>query len=216
MKISVSTLNILKNFSKINPGITVQEGNVIKTISPSSNILAKATVETSFSKKFSIYNIDRFLATVSLFDDAEYDFKDSYVEVSSGDRKTKYVYAEESLIKKAPENIKFPEADVSFELTEDNLKAVEKAAAVLGLPNLVVSGKNGVLSVQAIDVKNDGGDCYELNIGETDKTFRAVFKVENIKVLPGSYKVDISSKGISRFTGSQAEYYIAVEQNSTF
>lgn len=216
MKISVSTLNILKNFSKINPSIIVSEGNVLKTISPSSNILAKATVETSFPKKFAIYNIDRFLATASLFDDAEYDFKDSFVEISSGDRKTKYVFAEESLIKKAPENIKFPEVDVAFELTEENLKNVEKAAAVLGLPNLVVLGKNGKLVVQAIDVKNDGGDAYEVAVGETDKSFRAVFKVENIKVLPGTYKVDISSKGISRFSGSLAEYYIAVEQNSTF
>jgi hypothetical protein len=216
MKISVSTLNILKNFSKINPSIVVSEGNVLRTISPSSNILAKATVETSFSKKFAIYSIDRFLATASLFDDAEYDFKDSFVEISSGDRKTKYVYAEESLIKKAPENIKFPAEDVSFELSEENLKSVEKAAAVLQLPNLVVTGKDDKLFVQAIDVKNDGGDCYEIAIGETDKTFRAVFKVENIKILPGAYKVDISSKGISRFSGSLAEYYIAVEQNSTF
>jgi len=53
-------------------------------------------------------------------------------------------------------------------------------------------------------------------IGETDKTFNAVFKAENLRIIPGEYDVKVSSKGISHFKGKEAEYWIAVEQHSTF
>ena len=46
--------------------------------------------------------------------------------------------------------------------------------------------------------------------------FKAIFKAENIKIIPGDYEVSISSKGISHFSGESVEYYIAVESNSTF
>ena len=44
MRVSTNTLNVLKNFAKINPSIVIAEGNVLKTISPSKTIMAKATV----------------------------------------------------------------------------------------------------------------------------------------------------------------------------
>ena len=56
----------------------------------------------------------------------------------------------------------------------------------------------------------------DLEIGESDRTFRAIYKAENIKVLPGDYKVDICSKGISKFYNDEVEYFITVEQSSTF
>ena len=54
MKISTNTVNILKNFAKINPSIFIQEGNTLKTMSPSKTIMAKATVDTEFPKRFAI------------------------------------------------------------------------------------------------------------------------------------------------------------------
>ena len=45
MKITTNTLNILKNFSKINPSILIQEGNTLRTISPNKTIMAKANVD---------------------------------------------------------------------------------------------------------------------------------------------------------------------------
>ena len=84
MKISTNTLNVLKNFAKINPSIVVQEGNVLKTISPSRTIMAKGTVDTTFDKKFAIYNLDRFISTVSLFNDPELKFGEKSVEIYDG------------------------------------------------------------------------------------------------------------------------------------
>ena len=217
MKISTNTLNVLKNFAKINPSIVVNQGNVLKTISPSKTIMAKATVETTFDKKFAIYNLDRFISTVSLFNDPELKFGDRSVEIYDGIKKSQYTYADESTITQAPDRqITLPSVDVSFRLAYENLKDVEKAAGVLGLPEIVVFGDGTNVFLQAADTKNPSGDVYSINIGETDKTFRAIFKFENIKILPQDYDVTISAKGISNFSAENTEYWIAVEQSSTF
>ena len=217
MKISTNTLNVMKNFAKINPSIVVQEGNVLKTISPSKTIMAKGKVDTEFSKKFAIYNLDRFISTVSLFNNPELKFGDKSVEIFDGNKKSQYTYADESSITQAPDKqINLPSVDVSFRLTNEHLKDVEKAAGVLGLPEIVIFGDGTNVFLQAADTKNPSGDVYSINIGDTDKTFRAIFKSENIKIIPDDYDVTISARGISHFAGKEVEYWIAVEQSSTF
>jgi len=217
MKIDANTINILKNFAKINPSILIQEGNTLKTISSSKTIMAKANVPTEFGKRFAIYNLDRFISTLSLFNEPDLNFNERYVDISDSNKTTHYTYADESTIVKVPEKeISLPFIDVSFRLTHDNLKDVERAAAVLQLPEIVVSGDGGKVYLQAADTKNPSGDVYSIAIGESDKTFKAVFKSENIKIIQGDYDVSICSKGISHFKGDTAEYWIAVESSSTF
>jgi len=217
MKIDTYTINVLKNFAKINPSIIIQEGNTLKTISPSKTIMAKAKVTTEFGNRFAIYNLDRFISTLSLFNDPELTFSDKFVDIADSDKKTHYTYADENSITKVPEKeINLPSVDVSFKLTDANLKDIQRALGVLGLPEIVVSGDGNDISLQAADTKNPSGDVYSINIGASDKVFKAIFKSENIKIIPGEYDVSISSRGISHFKGSEAEYWIAVEQTSTF
>jgi hypothetical protein len=217
MKISTNTLNVLRNFAKINPSIVIAEGNVLKTISTSKTIMAKATVETTFDKRFAIYNLDRFLSTLSLFAEPELVFENKSVTIFGNNKKSQYTYADESTVTKAPEKeIKLPSVDVTFNLTNDNLKDVEKAAGVLALPEISVVGDGTTVSLQAFDSKNPSGDVYSIEIGTTDKVFRAIFKSENIKIIPGDYQVSISSAGISHFSGKEADYWIAVEASSQF
>ena len=40
--------------------------------------MAKAIAPTSFDNRFAIYNLDRFISTLSLFNDPELIFKDKY------------------------------------------------------------------------------------------------------------------------------------------
>jgi|688.fasta_scaffold45994_6 hypothetical protein len=218
MKIDVDTVNVLKNFSKINSSIVVQEGNVLKTISPTKTIMAKANVKTDFPKRFAIYELDRFLATLSTFTDPELDFKNRHVDVKDNRRVTNYLYADESTVIKAPENeISLPTVDVKFTLINDDLKTIEKSSGILNLPDIVITGDGKNIYIQAADTKVSSGTTDSIEIGLTDKTFRAIFKAENInKIIPGDYDVSISSKGISRFVGNGVEYYIAVEATSTF
>jgi hypothetical protein len=144
-------------------------------------------------------------------------FGERFVTISDDNKTTNYVYADEATVAKAPEKeINLPSVDVTFRLTNDNLQDVEKAAGVLQLPEIVVSGDGSKVYLQAADTKNPSGDIYSVIIGETDKVFKAIFKSENIKIIPGEYEVSICSRGISLFKGDEAEYWIAVESHSTF
>lgn len=217
MKIDTNTINVMKNFAKINPSIVVPEGNVLKTISPNKTIMAKAKVNTDFNQRFAIYNLDQFIALYSTFSDPNLTFNEKTVTFSEDNRKSHFIYADESVVTKAPEkDINMPSVDVTFRLTDKDLRDVEKAAGILGLPELAVIGDGSSVSLVAVDSKNDTSNDYAVEIGNTDKVFRAVFKVENIKIIPGDYDVSISARGLSHFAGKDVEYYIAVEQNSTF
>jgi hypothetical protein len=217
MKIDTNTINVLKNFAKVNPSIVFPEGNVLKTISPSKTIMAKSEVTTHFEKRFAIYNLDRFLSTLSLFNDPELDFRERFVEISDVNSKIRYTYADESTITKAPDKeINLPSIDVTFTLSNENLKSVEKGAGILQLPEIIVVGDGSTISLQAADSKNPTSDVFSIEIGSTDKVFKVIFKSENIKIIPGEYTVSISARGISHFAGKEAEYWIAVEQSSTF
>jgi len=217
MKIDNATIGVLRNFAKISPSIIVQEGNVLKTMSPTKTIMAKATVPTNFDKKFAIYNLDRFISTISLFNNPDFKFEDNHVKITDENRETKLLYSDENTITKLPEKeIKLPSVDVSFVLTNENLKLAEKAAGVMQLPEFMVVGDGVNIYLQVGDSKNPNGDNFSIQIGDTDKMFKAIFKFENIKIIPGEYAVKLSSKGISHFLGNEAEYWIVIEQHSTF
>lgn len=217
MKIDTDTVNVLKNFAKINPSILVQEGNVLKTISPTKTIMARAEVTTDFPQRFAIYNLDQFIALYSSFTDPNLKFSDKSITFSEDKLKSNFIYADENTVTKAPDKeINLPTVDVKFHLTDKNLRDIERGAGILGLPELAVIGDGKVVSLVALDSKNPTSSDYAVEIGETDKVFKAVFKVENIKIIPGDYEVSISSRGISHFVGRGVEYYIAVESNSTF
>lgn len=217
MKIDKNTLVVLKNFSKINPSIIVNEGNTLKTVSTSKTIMGKAVVSTMFEKKFAIYNLDRFLSTLNLFNEPELTFHEKFVQIDDSNRSVNYTYADESVIIKAPEkDISLPTEDVKVTVTNSDYKDVEKALSVLSLPEIVISGDGEHVYLQAVDTKNPSGDVYSVTIGQTSKKFRAIFKAENIKVLPEDYEVTVCSKGISLWKSDKVEYFIAVETTSTF
>ena len=217
MKIDTNTVTVLKNFSSINPSIIIKEGNTLETISSTKTIKATAKVITTFSRRFAIYNLGRFISTLSLFNEPEVDFGENSLTVSDGATSVQLTYSDETTIIKVPEkNIKLPSVDVSVNLTNDNLKAIEKALGVLSVPEIIFTGIGGKVYLQAANSLNPSGDFYSIEIGESGRDFRAIFKSENIKILPGDYSVDISSKGISRFYNDDVEYFIAVEQSSTF
>ena len=114
--------------------------------------------------------------------------------------------------------IELPSEDVCFELSTTVLERLLKAAAVYQLPDFSAVGENGVVKLVVRDKKNDTSNAHEEVVGETDNNFSFNFKVENIKILPGTYDVVVSQKLLSRFTSKNHDltYYIALEPDSTF
>jgi hypothetical protein len=220
MKLSDKTLTLLKNFSSINHSILFKEGNNLRTISVMKNILAEATIEEELPKDFGIYDLNQFLNGLNLHQNAELDFQnDGYVVIKEGKSRSKYFFADPNVIITPPEkDIVLPSEDVCFLLDTKELDKLLKAAAVYQLPDLSVVGEVGVVKLVVRDKKNDTSNDFSVVVGETDEVFSFNFKVENIKILPGSYEVVISRKLLSRFknTGFDVTYHIALEPDSTF
>ena len=220
MKLSKHTLSMLKNFSDINMSIEIKKGNILRTVSVQKNILAQAELEEEFPQDFAIYELNRFLGAVSLFDDPEFTFNGKSTNIGTSKHSVDYVYCDPSMIVTPPENnITFPDPEVKFVLSQDALSRVMKASNVLGTPEISVESESGIINIKALDVNNDSTDTFTVALDEkSDSKFRFVFKTENMKMLPGNYDVEISSKGISHYTmqGQKLEYWIATEASSTF
>ena len=220
MKLSESTLSLLKNFSTINQSILFKQGSRLRTISVMKNILAEATINEEFPKDFGIYDLNQYLNGLALHNNPELNFEaDNYVVIKEGRSRSKYFFADPSVIITPPEkSIELPSEDVTFDLSTDQLDKLLKAAAIYQLPDLSVVGGDGVVKVLVRDKKNDTSNDYSVIVGETESTFSFNFKVENIKILPGTYSVVVSQKLLSRFTNKNQDlvYYIALEPDSTF
>ena len=220
MKLSDKTLTLLKNFSSINQSILFKEGKSLRTISVMKNILAEATIEEKLPKDFGIYDLNQFLNGLNLHQNAELDFEnDNYVVIREGKSRSKYFFADPNVIVTPPEkSITLPSEDVHFILDTKQLDKLLKAAAIYQLPDLSVVGEAGVVKLVVRDKKNDTSNDFSVVVGETDEVFTFNFKVENIKIIPGSYEVVISKKLLSCFmnTGFDVKYYVALEPDSTF
>jgi hypothetical protein len=220
MKLSDKTLSLLKNFSGINQSILFKEGDKLRTISVMKNILAEATITETFPKDFGIYDLNQFLNGLNLHQTPELDFEnDKYVMIREGKSRSKYFFADPSVIVTPPDKeIILPSEDVCFVLNTQQLDKLLKAAAIYQLPDLSAVGEAGVVKLVVRDKKNDTSNDFSIVVGETDSIFTFNFKVENIKILPGSYEVVISQKLLSQFTSTDRDlkYYIAMEPDSTF
>jgi hypothetical protein len=221
MKLSDKTLSVLKNFSSINQSILFKQGSKLRTISVMKNILAEATITEEFSKDFGIYDLNQFLnVNTSIFKSPDLDFSnDGYVVIREGKMRQRFFFADPNVIVVPPEKeISLPSEDVCFELSTEQLNTLIKAAAVNQLPDISAVGEAGVVKLVVRDKKNDTSNDFAVVVGETENEFCFNFKVENIKVLPGTYEVVVSQKLLSRFTSKNHDltYYIALEPDSTF
>ena len=222
MKLSEHTTSVLKNFATINQNLVIKEGSELLTMSAMKNFVAKATVEESFSKELAIYDLNEFLAAMSLFKSPILDFDEQFVTITEENeprKKLKYFYSDPSVVQSPSKTITMPSEEVTFELNSNNLSEMKRAASVIGAPDMVLERLNGSSSLVAKDKKNDTANNYSSDIDTNgDGEFKFFFKVENLKLMDGSYDVSVSSKNISHFKNksSEVEYWIALEPESTY
>jgi len=221
MKISSETLTVLKNFSTINTGIAVDPGLPLRTVSSQKNILAEAKLVEEFDTAFAIYDLNQFLATVSLFENPDFDFGDKSVTISSGKNKSKYFYTDKSMIITPPDKDLSPllaDAEIKFTVTQGQVAEVLRAASILAAPEVAVVGSIGEsITLTAFDSKNQTSNTFDVDVvAESTANYKMIFRTENLKMVAGDYDVEITSKGISRWSGKKATYYITTEQASNY
>jgi len=223
MELEDGTLQVLKNFSAINQNIMIREGNTLKTVNEARNIIAYADIKERFPKDFGIYDLNEFIGVLSLVDTPRLKFNDEYVTVgdSTGRSKVKYFFSSEETLTLPPQKVNMPETEVKFVLTNDTLNKLKRAASTLGHEEVSISGKNGILSLSVVDQKNATSNRYSIDIDGEFKEgseFNLILNISNLKILPGDYDVEISSKLISQFSHKElpVKYWIAFEKTSKF
>ena len=219
MKLNDQTVSILKNFSTINQNLVIKEGSEIATMSAMKNIVAKATVEENFPVEFAIYDLNEFLSALSLFTNPDLDFQENYVVITAAGSKgksLKYWYSEPSVVTTPSKEVTMPSSEVKFPLQSNVLSEVQKAAAVIGAPDMVLEDDE----LRVTDKKNDTANSYStpLDTEANGANYKFWFKVENLKLLPGCYDVEVSSKRISHFQNKKLPvgYFIALEPESSY
>ena len=222
MVLTEKTISVLKNYATINPNIVVQPGKIVRTIATAKNVMSTATVDNEFTQAFGIYDLNEFLSVVSLVDSPRLKFEDTHVLIgdSSGRSRVKYYFSDTELLTTITKEVTMPEAEVKFRLDNNTLGKVLKAANALGHSEICVSVVDSVLNISVVDVKNTTSNLYSIDIdGEyTSDKFKFYILKDNLKLLPGNYTVEMSSKNISRFYNAESsvEYFVALEKHSTF
>jgi hypothetical protein len=215
MKLSKETLEILQNFSTINPSIMVFQGNRQRTFTTLKVVYGEAVIQEEFPKDFAIYDLSMFLGLLSLFKEPDLSFEMTKIIISEGDHTATYKYCNPSLIvhPDKDKNLQFGDALYSFELSAENYKTILKAVSLYQQEFISVECDGVDIVVRTLNVKDAGSDSFSYKIGTSDQKFKIVLKVENLKFLSHSYDVTIyksrlvvfRSKNMNLFYGVPAE-----------
>ena len=225
MKLSKHTIEVLKNFSTINPNIVISPGQQLKTIAEAKNILATAEITEDFANEFGIYDLNEFLSVMNLVGDPTLSFDDKFVVIKSETDPSvgsvKYYFSEQEILTTPTKDVNMPDPELSVNITETSLNQVRKAAAVLGHNELALSGSDGVINAKVLDDNSSTANTFELLLDENNdckNKFTFIVNITNLKLLPGDYYVYISSKLVSHWTNSSVpiNYFIALEKGSEF
>lgn len=215
MKLSKRTQAILKNFAGINQSIVIKPGNNLETISNVKDVFAKAVIEETFDKTVAIYDLNEFLGTMSLFEDADLAFEDNAVKMQQGNMKQTYYYADASVITTPPEKgVTLPSVEVNAKLNREQLQSLIKAASLNGASSLTFTDGNAKVWNSAISNSNS----FEIeHVGSTDANYELSIAVEKLKMVADDYDIEICSKGLAHFKGTQdIEYYVALTPDGKY
>ena len=220
-KISKQTLTILKNFTSINSNLLVKPGNKIVTVAPAKNVMAEGNVGETFDVEFGIWDMNKFLGTVSLFKDPEFVFNEKHVLVSGNNSSSvTYYYSEPKLLTVPTKSINMPDAVVEFDLTETIFDEIVRASSVLQLPHLSITSDGNKLIGVVCDKNDPTCNKFSVELGKnsSDADFEFDFRIENLKFLPGEYQVKIAKSTISQFTHKDIslKYWVALESTSSY
>ena len=218
MKISQNTLNVLKNFSTINQNILIKEGSTLTTRTVAKNLFVSATVDTVFPQDFGIYNLSQLLGVMSLFSDPDVELSNKYMIISQGKNKVQYMFASPEVLDYPDKSITMPASNAEFDLSDENLKSLLKAGAILSSTDLKISGDGELITCTVLDPKNPSANTFSVEVGQTDRNFDVFIKLENLKLIQGKYKVLLSEKKIAQFSNQEISYsmFIASERSTTW
>lgn len=192
MKISPSTIQVLKNFSNLNNSLLVRPGNVLTVRNLSGDVQAAAVIEEDFPVEFGINDCKKFIQLLSLFGQPDVEFKDNFLTIRSEKSSVRVVYGlaeaiistRKAVLPNAP-----AESLAVIKFHTDSLEAVLSGAGILGITTVSFRAKDGVFKIIAEDVKNSANNYQETICDvQDDLDFSFNYKTDVLRLLPGEYE----------------------------
>ena len=223
MELSNFTMQVLKNFASVNSNVVIKPGNNIMTMAEAKNVLASATVPETFPKQFGIYDLQEFLNVLGLVDNPRVRFEDHHALIgdSTGRAQIKYYFSDPEMLTTPSKAIDMPVSEVKFTLDNNTLSNLKRAASALGHSEMSITNTDGVIRLSIIDDSNSTSNTYSIDVDGTSSLSECnfVINIANLKLIPGDYEVEVSTKLISKFTNVSERglvYWIALEKTSTY
>jgi len=229
MKVSKDTLDVLKNFSGIQCNLLIEPGSTIKTISEQKNVLAECKVADTFDTEIAIYDLNKFIGVISLFKDPDFQFNQKSVCIKEADPKAatfvEYRYAEKRTLKYPDRDLNMPDVAIEFTLKKDDLEALLKASAVMGVGNFILKGDGETAELLVCDLKNVTSNTYSVGVKVVNHSavgeYIICLNADTLKFIPDDYNVQVT-KQVCRFesvgrakNGLDLVYHVATESTSS-
>ena len=226
MKVSKSTLDILKNFTKINGNIKFNASNKISTGFKRS-VYAQANLEDMFPHEFCIHDLNQFVRLLTMdTETCEIDIDDDYVYISSynGRSNVKYRTSSEATIfvpeikiledrgdniflsaepqnnsqNKASHIEKIIPVISTFEMNKETRTLIDSYSSTLNTPQLKFASDGKKVFAECFDAKKSGRsfNSGKIIIGENNDIFEFVMSVENFNIIQDDYLIKITNNAI--------------------
>lgn len=227
MKLSNEIKDVLSNFQGINSNIALGEDNgVIRTMSTSKTLMAKANIKFESPYPFGIYDLSEFIACLNMFDDPTLSFDDDkkFVKITDGVTSFQYYFSDIDILTVPTNDINLDCKDLQFTLTDEELNKLRKASSTLKTSQLSVrktSMGGEFIECVVVDKQNPTSNQFTMNIANcsinTNAEFDCVFDINNFKFKPAAeYVFGIDKKQVALIKAGNTDYWVALDKTTTF
>jgi hypothetical protein len=228
VKLSKSTIQLLKSFVNINKHLVVHRGNVLKTILPTQDFMVRAEVAETFPLDFGTHDLRQLINVISQFDEPEIKFKKDHMVVTESSSKStpceaQYDYSDIlNLEAPADDGYEMENVAVEFDLSKANLTAILDAFKKLGHEQIEIKGGAGRIDIITSRITTKGekvaARSFKVTVGQTPhsfgfKTHGAFWKL----LMPTAYRIQLSFDGAIHLSDTQGlDYWMMVMDESYF
>lgn len=226
MKFNKQTIQVLKNFSKINPSIFLRKGlRMVNTCHIDKFSYAEAMISDTIPDDIGIYDLNKFLSLIELMGEPEITYSPERSELVISNNKSTLYYATDSpgIIVYPKKQVEFPEPDVVFDVSDEHLVEMKRIIKVMNIDHISFESDNGDIYLRGYNKKSDENlerVLYSIRLQnqKTTSDFKSILRVDNVEILDLSYTVMIMSESANaiKFESPTLSYCIVLEENSTF
>ena len=221
MKLSKSTINVLKNFSVVNPSILLRQGNLVMTKAINGVTYAECNIDDVITDEMGIYDLNGFLAVLNQLgedSDITVDNVNEAINVRNKRVVVSIPLSDASSIVSPKKQLVMKATDVIFELTGEQLDEISKLARVVKGDSIAITNENGRIKIDCFSSEDDAEKTlFSIDIAEYDGSnkFRFVLLLCNMKIIPDTYKVMVNAAGAVQFESEKIKYVVVLQAKTT-